>query len=1095
MAEQNNILHKGWLTTRDGEKYAPATLIENVFSRDNTPYDTVIKRHIDTEIGKSTTSLATLQNKVNDVETKLSSDIANLQDKDTQIEDKLTHFGDDLSDKLFIIDANSNVIAYVDEQGVTSTDFVAKDASGNIVAKLTDAAQGVSGLQTRVSSIENALRNIDIDNDDDTFYIIDSEENVIAYIDKDGVHSTNFIIDNISSEYKDYCSLLGKVEEHITELKDLNDAIETLKTVDTNLQTNLQSFTEEVNERLKYFDGTSDDAFYFIDNNGNAVAYIDECGIHTTGLAVNNQGITAPMALNIYNSNGILLAQIDDSGVYSTNFYVKNIEGSIVENLSLALQSLRQTDSDLSTALETTNQTLASEIERSVQRDNTLQDNIDAVNSRTEFINGQEDRALYIIDKDNNVLAYVAEDGIHSTNLSIDNANGTVYNVKNQLSTLIDENSAQQTQLAGLRSDLTTEQQDRMDADQVLQENIDDVNARTAHIDGTEDERFYIVDKNNNVVAYIDGGGVHSIEFTTEPHVAGTRKTRYQMTELGDSVEALEAWRPSAQNTLNAHGSDIETLFQIAGTNTYNGVSHKTRIDKIDDILDLDSAKVDGKSTRLDRLDALVGASDDAASLSTGASHEAKIKGLINNLESLSNTTDQNHKDQQASINALLTKTQYFDIPFEDAYYIIDNNDNVIAYFNSQGLTVTQLSVAGLVEVNGRYESQYTGDSNSRYSVTQKIADLLNAISNHTTRLQSIEQRLNTQEAVTGETTVPEKSHHNRLLSIENELLLNQDTTRLSADEARIQTLEGVVGSRSDVANDAASGTHEARIKSNNSKITAIENALGKNAIGQFEIYNAMKDLVGTSGDTASASGTHENRIKYLQDKIKTVSNVMDFIGPFDTYTLLQAYSTPHLGDVAIVKENATEYVYDGAAWVELGNSTSTATAISNLQGVVGATSLTGSEKSHQQRLSELEEDVNVLNSTTGANINYLHSTINYRGNFSSEVAISDPKLGDLAHIGSGTEKKLYIYNHIWDGTQDTYAWQVFSGISRNQYNIDGSDDNTLYIVDKHNNVIATFGANGLTTTDLHLKKSDNQFTSKSSMTFMEVTEVEKYTI
>jgi hypothetical protein len=46
MAEETKILHKGWLTTREGEKYAPATLIENVFSRNGTPYDTEIKKYV-----------------------------------------------------------------------------------------------------------------------------------------------------------------------------------------------------------------------------------------------------------------------------------------------------------------------------------------------------------------------------------------------------------------------------------------------------------------------------------------------------------------------------------------------------------------------------------------------------------------------------------------------------------------------------------------------------------------------------------------------------------------------------------------------------------------------------------------------------------------------------------------------------------------------------------------------------------------------------------------------------------------------------------------------------------------------------------------
>jgi len=41
---------KGWLDTRDGKKFAPATLIDNVFTSDGKLYDTVIKGYIDTPI-------------------------------------------------------------------------------------------------------------------------------------------------------------------------------------------------------------------------------------------------------------------------------------------------------------------------------------------------------------------------------------------------------------------------------------------------------------------------------------------------------------------------------------------------------------------------------------------------------------------------------------------------------------------------------------------------------------------------------------------------------------------------------------------------------------------------------------------------------------------------------------------------------------------------------------------------------------------------------------------------------------------------------------------------------------------------------------
>jgi hypothetical protein len=118
MAEQNNTLHKGWLTTRDGAKFAPATLIENVFSRDGTSYDTKIKEYIQNEIqdvdGDLTEAVQTINNRVNTLNSKVDNSVQALENKDTAIENKLSNFGDEQGDKLYIVDKDDNVVAYVD---------------------------------------------------------------------------------------------------------------------------------------------------------------------------------------------------------------------------------------------------------------------------------------------------------------------------------------------------------------------------------------------------------------------------------------------------------------------------------------------------------------------------------------------------------------------------------------------------------------------------------------------------------------------------------------------------------------------------------------------------------------------------------------------------------------------------------------------------------------------------------------------------------------------------------------------------------------------------------------------------------------------
>lgn len=53
-----NILHKGWLKTREGEKYAPNTIIDNVYAMDGTPYDDVVKGYVkDVASGEEITNI------------------------------------------------------------------------------------------------------------------------------------------------------------------------------------------------------------------------------------------------------------------------------------------------------------------------------------------------------------------------------------------------------------------------------------------------------------------------------------------------------------------------------------------------------------------------------------------------------------------------------------------------------------------------------------------------------------------------------------------------------------------------------------------------------------------------------------------------------------------------------------------------------------------------------------------------------------------------------------------------------------------------------------------------------------------------------
>lgn len=1393
MAEETKILHKGWLTTREGEKYAPATLIENVFSRNGTPYDTEIKQYVQQVKGESTETLTKVQNQLNTLEEELDVTVEQLNNKDSELENKLANFGDDQSDALYIIDKNNNVIAYVDENGVTSTNF---NVPGTTTLKA--AAANITALQTRmqtaesdIDDLEHSMRNIGVE-DDDSLYIIDSQNNVIAYIDAAGVHSINFIIDNNNSDYANYLSLLAKVEAHITEIQDL-------KIQDGNLQTQIQTLFDSIDERLKNFDGKDDEIFFFIDSQNNVIAYIDADGIHTTSLSVTDAGINVINTLNIHDASGNVIAYIDHLGVHSSDFLLENAN---IQSLTTILANLSKADSDLNIALGQTNKALEDEISNRETKDGQLQDDIDAINKRTQYVNAEADDSFYIIDSQNNVIAYVDSEGLHTTDVTTEvvengaikikyalNALGgnvdslqswrtdaqdaindnqdditRLYKIvgedrtqdiadgqdhKTRLDTLDDvlaldlnngdvpdgksirldrldnlvgvanenTNGTHEERLQSLRQDITelssaqdTKNQEQDTAlshavnyvgrgnalpvtassqvgdiftllvgtDEVSKifngnewVDFDGLSHKLYYLDGTADSKFYITDAAGNVIAYFDEQGLTVTDLKTQgvkvnadetyavannedlstltpislnaqlvdlqnrmknkterlaniesrlndvsnvmdfigafdsyeallayakPNngdvaVVTSTATEYvydgsQSTwvELGHSTEiataianlqatvgsttglganesshhvrlntlettvgigansdatshekrlvALEEWQPDAQDEIDRNESDITRIYGMLGENRNADITpgheHKTRLEKIDDILGLNSTEADGTSTRLDRLDEVVGyVNPDNTEAGT---HETRLLVLRSDLTEEASRSSQEDTKHDEQIKVLQDKTAYLDASEAKKFFIIDGNDNVLAYFDERGLVTTNIIANGIIYDSENNEYKATGHvENSEYSLNEQIATILNKIidieaidTEQNGRLNDLEARMAIQEAVTGEIEEPTdenyRNHKTRLDEIEESLHLNlDDGDSVDGRYERLDRLDNLVGKVGDTAN--AEGTHEARLlqlqadlgleaerssnkdQAHDDDIELIFDILGETthtdgeehktrldklydvldldstaAAGESARLKRLDDLVGTANDAAADTGTHEARIKGLRadlnaeagrslgvdndhkgrieklerkttyldaggvdtrffvidkndntlayfdesglnitdvyahgvakvgDKwkvtggsnrysinskivdilnaidtlntidtttnnrlntietsLKDVSNVMDFIGAFDTKAQLDAYGTPNNGDVAIVIENNTEYVYskEKSSWIEIGYSTSTATAIANLQSVVGrTTALNSEEPSHDIRLNTVEEAI-----------------------------------------------------------------------------------------------------------------------------------------
>lgn len=138
MAEQ---LHKGWLNTRENEKFAPATLATQIYNEDGTSFYRTVSNYIEAQeaLFDAVENLTTVG--VADLRTDLNAEIETRAAKDQELESRLQYFNGSADNALYIIDKNANVIAYVDGSGVNSTDFTIPTSGiclSNVAAHVND---------------------------------------------------------------------------------------------------------------------------------------------------------------------------------------------------------------------------------------------------------------------------------------------------------------------------------------------------------------------------------------------------------------------------------------------------------------------------------------------------------------------------------------------------------------------------------------------------------------------------------------------------------------------------------------------------------------------------------------------------------------------------------------------------------------------------------------------------------------------------------------------------------------------------------------------------------------------------------------------
>ena len=562
-------VHQGWLYTRDGEKFAPITLIDDVLALNGKTYKEVVngqikdlKTYIDTFVG-------TINTKNNEQDNQ----IAALQTADTNLAAKMANFDASDSDALYITDKNNNVIAYINENGVHSIDFTMPNDGISLADFHSKYENFVSATNTTLANLTARLANFNGE-DSDTLYIIDKNDNVIAYINATGVQSMNFT----TPEGNLNATISGLAQE----IKD-REALDATLTPKIEANTvAIAAHEQAVNQKLANFNGEDSDQLFIIDKNDNVIAYINEVGVHSLNFYSVNTDLEATLAkvnqeiinrgdaiselknyvdtadqsiknllvnfdgsdsekLFIIDKNDNVIAYIDSAGIHSINLYSENYD---FETIIPTIRGEVTAEADARAAAITSLKSYVDTQDKAVTdaykaADTTLNTNLtNAYKAADTALNTSLTEAYKAADTALNTSltkAYEAADASLKTH--VDTADGKIRTdfaaaddvvrsefaaadatLKASLEGKISAVDGRVTDEAGVRASADNDLARRIDASNVnIAANASELSGRLGNIDSnTHTNAFYIIDKNDNTIAVFDSLGLRTTNVTLQ---------------------------------------------------------------------------------------------------------------------------------------------------------------------------------------------------------------------------------------------------------------------------------------------------------------------------------------------------------------------------------------------------------------------------------------------------------------------------------------------------------------------------------------------------------------------------------------------------
>lgn len=565
MAEQTTSkVQKGWLKTREGNKFAPGTLIENVYDRNGVDYDTAIKKYIAENSNSLSTSLTGLSQTV-ESHTSQISDLQNqdsaLAAQDAALAARLSNFDGSNSDVLYIVDNSSRIIAKIDANGVTSIDFTIPGETS-----LSAVDDEIDNLRTSIINLASKIDNINAD-DSNTLYIVDNEQRIIAKIDAEGVHSINFLladgtdfntiastverIDD-SEEYKSFGDVeaeLGRLDTEVDK-KALQSDVSTLTSRVNGHDTAIAGNVQEINKIKANFNSSDSDTLYIVDGQDRIIAKI------------NNQGIT---------TTDVILSDTDESTLdISVLTKINSIATDIYNAVQDAKSELRGTataDYDTLGKTETKIGELGTALSNLKTSHEQLEQDVGNVSNIMNF--------LGVSTTDPNTAVTIG--GVTIATADLANGDVVIYGNKEYVYVTSDSKWHEYGDATGNAAAISTLESWRTNTVDPtllshtssigsLSTSVGDLQTKTASLDASEgSDAFYIVDAQNRKICEINSQGIISVNMiarAVDTTDASKLLYSYNIKDLGEQLETTKNQVNTIDGDQSTEGSFRKAIYE-----------------------------------------------------------------------------------------------------------------------------------------------------------------------------------------------------------------------------------------------------------------------------------------------------------------------------------------------------------------------------------------------------------------------------------------------------------------------------------------------------------------------------------------------------